>query len=292
MTASSITSARARLTRASDAYFNGDKPLLSDAAFDALLAEVRAMEAANPELVTPDSPTQTIGAPPREDRIEHPRPMLSLGNAIGEAELEAWHEHVVRLVGDAPALVREFKVDGVACSLIYEHGVLVRAATRGDGRVGRDITAAARAMGAIPERLGLPDAPAVLEVRGEIHLPGRGAAAAAAALRAKPLKVGTCPNSAAHAALSFFAYSMPNPPAGVATQSELLAWLEAAGFAVNHPVHVADLADAWRLYRAWLAERELLGFDTDGIVLKLEHLDLQALAGEGRQAPRWAIALK
>src|SRR5438445_11840942 len=154
-----------------------DAPEISDAAFDALMEELRALEAAHPELVTPDSPTQRVGAPPAEGfrAVTHPQPMLSLANAFDEDELRAWYKRVITNLGTATAdLVCELKLDGAAISLVYERGVFVRGATRGDGVRGEDITPNLRTVRSLPLRLREDaDPPEFVEVRGEVFLPVR-----------------------------------------------------------------------------------------------------------------------
>src|SRR2546426_3587084 len=154
-----------------------DAPEIADAAFDALMEELRALEAAHPELVPPDSPTQRVGAPPAEGfrPVTHPQPMLSLANAFDEEELRAWHKRVRAGLGDRPVeFVCELKFDGAAISLVYEQGVFVGGATRGDGVRGEDITPNLRTVRSLPLRLRREaDPPEFVEVRGEVYLPIR-----------------------------------------------------------------------------------------------------------------------
>jgi DNA ligase (NAD+) len=158
-------------------YYVLDDPEVSDAEYDSLLGELRDIEAANPELLTPDSPTQRVGAKPLDkfEHVQHLQPMLSLGNARDEGELEAWVERnearlkKERVEDAAIRFVTEPKIDGLAISLVYEDGVLVRGATRGDGEIGEDVTQNLRTIKAIPLRID--DAPRLLEVRGEVYLP-------------------------------------------------------------------------------------------------------------------------
>jgi DNA ligase (NAD+) len=148
---------------------------VSDAEYDDLMKELRALEERFPELVTPDSPTQRVGATPTDlfAPVQHRTPMLSLDNAFSREELEAWATRVERGVGSGAEYSCELKIDGVACALTYEDGVLTKGATRGDGRTGEDITANARTVRSVPQRLPMKDPPAYLEVRGEIYLPVR-----------------------------------------------------------------------------------------------------------------------
>ncbi len=150
-----------------------DDPEVSDAEYDDLMKELRALEERFPELVTPDSPTQRVGGTPADlfAPVEHRTPMLSLDNAFSREEIEAWAARVERGVGSGASYSCELKIDGVAVALTYEDGVLTKGATRGDGRIGEDITANVRTVRSVPQRLQLKDPPAYLEVRGEIYLP-------------------------------------------------------------------------------------------------------------------------
>ena len=151
-----------------------DDPEVSDAEYDELIGELRALEERFPELITPDTPTQRVGAAPAAlfRPVQHRAPMLSLANTFSEEELQAWAARVERgLAGATPTFVCELKIDGVACALTYEDGVLTQAATRGDGRTGEDITANVRTLKAIPRKLRTDTPPAVIEVRGEVYFP-------------------------------------------------------------------------------------------------------------------------
>jgi DNA ligase (NAD+) len=150
-----------------------DDPEVSDAEYDDLMKELRALEERFPELVTPDSPTQRVGGTPTDlfAPVEHRTPMLSLDNAFSREEIEAWAARVERGVGSGASCSCELKIDGIAVALTYEGGVLTKGATRGDGRIGEDITANVRTVRTVPQRLQLKDPPAYLEVRGEIYLP-------------------------------------------------------------------------------------------------------------------------
>jgi DNA ligase (NAD+) len=292
-----------------------DAPTVSDAEYDALMRELRAIEAEHPELITPDSPTQRVGAAPSEKfaKVRHPVPMLSLANAFDEADLRAWRERALRLLGDETplAFVAEPKIDGLAIALTYENGRLVRGATRGDGEVGEDVTANLRTIPSIPLALHEPgDAwsiPASIEVRGEVYMriadfeslnerlaaDGERVAAnprngAAGSLRQKD------PTVTAGRPLRFFAYAI-GPINGVQPRSqwEALALLRALGFPVNGDARrFEQFDDALAYCREWMTRRDILPYEADGIVLKVDSLDHQRDLGVVGRDPRWAIAFK
>jgi len=177
---------RRAIAEADHRYYILDRPTLSDGEYDDLMRELRGLEAADPSLVTPDSPTQRIGVAASSGfaEVEHLQPMLSLANARNDAEFEAWSERLGRLIGEEPyQLVTEPKVDGLAISLVYEDGIFVRGATRGNGVVGEDVTPNLRTVRAIPLRLAGEPAPPVVEVRGEVYLPLEGSRSPPAASR-------------------------------------------------------------------------------------------------------------
>ena len=165
------------IAEADHRYYILDQPTLSDGEYDDLMRELRALEADDPSLVTPDSPTQRVGVVSGSGfaEVEHLQPMLSLANARNDAEFEAWSERLGRLIGEEPyQLVTEPKVDGLAISLVYENGIFVRGATRGNGVVGEDVTPNLRTVRSIPLRLAGEPAPPLVEVRGEVYLPLEG----------------------------------------------------------------------------------------------------------------------
>ncbi|MGZ8578981.1 MAG: DNA ligase LigA-related protein, partial [Actinomycetota bacterium] len=170
---------RTEINHHSYRYHVLDDPEVSDAEYDDLIRELVELEDRFPVLVTPDSPTQRVGGPPADlfAPVIHRAPMLSLDNAFSFEELDAWGLRIERALGAVPDMACELKIDGVACALTYEDGVLMRAATRGDGRVGEDITANVRTVRGVPPRLLLDDPPAVIEVRGEMYLPVKAFAA-------------------------------------------------------------------------------------------------------------------
>ena len=306
---------RRLLSHAAHAYYVLDAPELEDPVYDRLYRELLELEAAHPELITPDSPTQRVGGTPAAafSSVEHRIPLLSLDNAFSSEELEAWYGRLLKVLdreaGTALPMVGELKIDGNALALSYENGLLVRAATRGDGERGEEITANVRTIASVPLRLLLPHPPAWLEVRGEALIPD----ATFAAINAERVErdeapfanprnacAGTLrqldPKVVAARRLDFFAYTLhlpPDPPQGPRSQWECLQWLQRAGFKVNPNAELLpDLAAVEAFFSAWETGRRSLAYATDGVVVKLNDLRLQDAAGFTQKAPRWAIALK
>jgi DNA ligase (NAD+) len=294
-------------------YYVFDDPEIGDDAYDALISELREIESEHPDLLTPDSPTQRVGAKPLDkfEQVEHLQPMLSLGNARNEEELRAWEKRIRNLLvkqGVEEAELEyeiEPKIDGLAISLVYEDGVLVRGATRGDGEIGEDVTHNLRTVKAIPLRID--DAPALIEVRGECYLP-RSAFAKLNEQRAEAGEptfanprnsaAGTIrqldPEVAASRPLSMWSYSI-GAVEGVEfeTQSESLEWLREHGFRVNPDVAVeSDLEAVVARCRWWEERRDSLDYETDGAVVKVNDLALQRDLGVVGREPRGAIAWK
>ncbi|MGH2741300.1 MAG: NAD-dependent DNA ligase LigA [Thermoleophilaceae bacterium] len=294
-------------------YYVLDDPEVSDADYDALLNELRDLEAEHPELRTPDSPTQRVGAEPLDkfEQVRHLQPMLSLANARDEEELAAWvlrsERYLARQgveMGDV-RFVTEPKIDGLAISLVYQDGVLVRGATRGNGEIGEEVTQNLRTIGAIPLRI--EDAPPLLEVRGEAYMP----LAAFAKLNEQRAEAGEPtfanprnsaagsirqldPQLAAARPLSMWCYGV-GALEGLSfeTHSESLAWLGEHGFRVNRDVEVHDAVDeVVAACRAWEERRDRLDFEIDGVVVKVDDLDLQRQLGVVGREPRGAIAWK
>ena len=306
---------RRLLSHAAHAYYVLDAPELEDPVYDRLYRELLELEAAHPELITPDSPTQRVGGTPAAafSSVEHRIPLLSLDNAFSSEELEAWYGRLLKVLdrepGTALPMVGELKIDGNALALSYENGLLVRAATRGDGERGEEITANVRTIASVPLRLQLDAPPAWLEVRGEALIPDATFAAINAeraerdeAPFANPRNAcaGTLrqldPKVVAARRLDFFAYTLhlpPDPPQGPRSQWECLQWLQRAGFKVNPNAELLpDLAAVEAFFSAWDTGRRSLAYATDGVVVKLNDLRLQDAAGFTQKAPRWAIALK
>ena len=301
---------REQINHHSYRYHVLDDPEVSDAEYDELVNELRRLEDAFPELITPDSPTQLVGAPPTDlfAPVQHRAPMLSLDNAFSFAELQAWSERVARgLGGPAEGFICELKIDGVACALTYERGRLVRAATRGDGRTGEDITANVRTVEGVPHRLAIDDPPAVVEIRGEMYLPVKafeelnerlGAAeqrtfanprnAAAGSLRQKDPKV------TASRPLRLWVHSF-GAAEGVSFDSHLdfLEWSAKAGLPVPPTTErERTVADVEAFLTRWEDQRHSVDWEIDGVVIKVDLVDQQRTLGATSHAPRWAIAFK
>lgn len=304
---------RRLLNAAAHAYYVLDAPLMEDPVYDRLYRELLELESAEPALRSPDSPTQRVGGTPAEGfrSVRHRIGLLSLDNAFNTTELEAWYARLLKVLdrepGTALPMVGELKIDGNALALSYEHGLLVRAATRGDGEQGEEITANVRTIGAVPLRLQLEPAPAWVEVRGEALIPDTTfaaingeRAARGEALFANPRNAcaGTLrqldPKVVAARRLDFFAYTL-HLPEGEAPPSQwaALEWLRRAGFKVNPNAELLpDLQAVEGFFQRWDGGRRQLPYATDGVVVKLNDLDLQDAAGFTQKAPRWAIALK
>ncbi|MGD9903724.1 MAG: NAD-dependent DNA ligase LigA [Vicinamibacterales bacterium] len=291
-------------------YFVADDPEISDAAFDALMQELKGLEAAHPGLVTAESPTQRVGGRPAEGfaTVVHAAPMQSLDNAFGRDELEAFDERVRKGLDrqGAVSYVAELKIDGLSLALTYEDGRLVRGATRGDGERGEDVTANVKTIRALP--LQLRDAPpGRLEVRGEAFLPVEAfrrtndeRAAAGLPLYANPRNTAAGamrnldPAQVASRGLRAFVYALVSdgePPA--ATHGELLATLARWGLPVErHWTACAGLDPVWAFCEHWAARRHDLPFEIDGVVVKVDRLADRQLLGATSKFPRWAIAFK
>jgi DNA ligase (NAD+) len=293
-------------------YYELDEPEISDAEYDALLNELREIEAENPDLITPDSPTQRVGAAPAEKfrPVRHLQPMLSLANARNEEELLAWNQRVRNLLArerDEIELeyVTEPKIDGLAISLLYEDGRLVRGATRGDGEVGEDVTHNLRTIQDVPTRVD--GAPGLLEVRGEAYLPRsvfarlneeRAAAGEPTFANPRNAAAGSIrqldPNVAASRPLSVWAYSIGALDGlSFATHKQSLDWLAEKGFPVSPHVELHSAIDETvAACRAWEERRDSLDFETDGAVVKVNDLQTQRDLGVVGREPRGAIAWK
>ena len=308
-----ITWLRTEIARHNALYYIQDAPNISDAEYDALLHELIALEASNPELITDDSPTQRVGAPLSGGFAEvvHGRPMLSLANAFSPAELAEFDNRVKRFLElDITANVQyccELKLDGLAVSLTYENGLLSRAATRGDGTTGEDITANVRTIRSIPLRLSLENCPEICEIRGEVYLPhaefkrindlrdaegeptfANPRNAAAGSLRQQDPRI-TANRRLAAAFYSIGQSSSPEP----GSQLALLEWLRSAALQTDSHVKLCDGIDEVIAHiGSWEQLRGDLPYDTDGMVVKVNDANLQRRLGSVARAPRWAIAYK
>jgi len=301
---------REEIHRALIAYHVDDDPVMSDAAYDALYDELVALEAAHPELVTPDSPTQRVGAPPSSkfEKVRHRRPMGSLEKVTTEDTVVKWAEDVRKRLGEGEevAYVLEPKIDGLAINLTYDGGSLARGATRGDGVEGEDVTPNLRTIRTVPLRM-LGDAPALVEVRGEVYMPLSGFNELNERLLAEEKKPTPNPRNAAAGSLrqkdstitaarplSFWAYGIgASEGLELATHWETLAWLRERGFPTNPFVErIESVAEVVERCRAWEHRRTELDYEIDGIVIKVDSLDQQRRLGALHQRPRWARAFK
>ncbi|MEJ2014580.1 MAG: NAD-dependent DNA ligase LigA [Limibacillus sp.] len=294
-------------------YYQKDDPEISDADYDRLRQRNEAIEAHFPKLVRDDSPSKRVGAAPSSEfsEVRHAVPMLSLGNAFSRADVEDFLARIRRFLDlpseDALDILAEPKIDGLSCSLRYEKGALIQAATRGDGRSGEDVTANVRTSESVPETLSGPRIPEVLEVRGEVFMERQAFQALNERREAKGEKLFANPRNAAAGSLrqldsritaerplSFLAYAWGeiSEPLG-ATMMEARERLEALGFTVNGPAELCKGADALLDYHARiLAARPEMAHEIDGVVYKVDRLDLQERLGFVSRAPRWAIAHK
>ncbi len=287
-----------------------DNPTISDREFDLLYRELVELEKEHPDLVSSDSPTQRVGAEPQERfrKVAHREPMLSLANAFDEDELQAFYGRVTKqLEMDEIGLVTELKIDGVAVSLTYRNGRLHHGATRGSGLEGEDVTSNLRTIRSLPLRLREEPHPSTAEIRGEIYFPLSGFervnrqrseegeapfanprnAAAGALRQLDPAVTATRP-------LAFFAYSLGHTEGlGFASQGEVLQQLIGWGFPVNphHRSH-AGLASVIEYCQSWEEQRDSIDYEVDGVVVKVDRLDLQDRLGAVSREPRWAIAYK
>jgi DNA ligase (NAD+) len=301
-------SLREQIEEANYRYYVLDDPQITDAEFDSLFRELVKLESAHPELRTPDSPTQRVGAAASERfaPFEHARPMLSLANAVSPDELRAFDERARKIAGAEVAYVCELKIDGLAIALDYRKGSLTRGGTRGDGRVGEEVTANLRTIRTIPLRLRMTrGAPEFLEVRGEVYLRKSDFERLNRARERENLPVFANPRNAASGGvrqldpaltgqrrLSFFAYQLVADE-GLRTQWEGLRKLEALGLPVNPNVERADGIEEVLAYcRRWEDRRDELDYEIDGVVVKVDNLAVQQRLGVVARDPRWAIAFK
>jgi DNA ligase (NAD+) len=306
------------------AYYERDAPVIPDADYDGLVRELRALEADHPDLITPDSPTATVGGArsPLFAPVEHRVRMMSLDNVMDLDELRAWGARTSKRLADlgveeSARYVCELKIDGLAVSVRYEGGRLVRAATRGDGRVGEDVTANVSRIDQVPAVLA-DGAPEVLEVRGEIYMPvesfdrlrarteAENAELLANGRRPRPVPVNPRnagagslrqkdPEVTAGRGLSWWCYQLgevigADPPP---SHSGALEWLARLGLPVNPLTEVFDdLDQVYDFCRQWVQRRHELPYEIDGVVIKIDDLGVQTAMGATSKAPRWAIAFK
>jgi DNA ligase (NAD+) len=308
-----IATLRVTIAHHNQRYYDADEPEIADAEYDLLAIELRRLESEHPELVTADSPTQIIGGVTSAQftEVTHLQPMMSLDNVFDADELEKWWKRNEKLIGSETAaktkFVCELKIDGLAMSLLYRDGVFERAATRGDGKVGEDVTDNVRTIAAVPKRM-VDSAPTMLEVRGEVFMPRdafealnnrrREAAepifanprnSAAGSLRQKD------PSVTASRELSFLSYQLGAIEGGpeFSSHADTLAFLADAGFPVSPEIKVVgSLTEVIAFCAHWQHNRHDLPYDIDGAVIKVDDLRQREELGSTAKAPRWAIAMK
>ena len=295
-------------------YYAKDAPVISDAAFDSLMEELRALETAHPQLIDPSSPTQRVGGYVGDQfaPVVHEQRMYSLDDAMNFGELDAWIDRVVEYWGEFPEMDCELKIDGSGIALTYENGVLVRAATRGDGTTGEDVTVNIRTIKDVPLRLSLEGMKGLaregaLELRGEVYMPKKSFETLNAAARDNGKQPFANPRNAAAGSLrqkdpkitagrdlSTFIYAIADEAAIEAPgQLELLDWLRTSGFHVNPDVARCTSREEVRAFcEEALRRREALPYEIDGVVVKVNSFRQQASMGYTARAPRWAIAYK
>ena len=303
-----VASLRHQIEEANYHYYVQDNPVLTDAEYDQLMRELQQIEQEHPELQSPDSPTQRVGAGPVQDvpQHRHPLPMLSLANARSEQELRDWHRRAQNILPNATfSYVCELKIDGLSLALTYEQGQLVIGATRGDGMVGEDWTPNVRTIRTIPQRLRGDKIPAKVEIRGEIYMPIKSFEdlnaqitdahlfanprnAAAGSLRQKDPRITATRN------LSFFGYQIGYVEGlNISTQWEALQLIREWGFPVNPNISQAhSLEEVTEYCNKWEQERFDLPYEIDGVVIKINDRDQQEELGTVARDPRWAIAFK
>jgi DNA ligase (NAD+) len=306
--AARVAELREEIRHHEHAYYVLDQPEISDAEYDALFLELRRTEEERPALVTPDSPTQRVGGDASEQfaKVRHRSPMLSLQNAFDEAEIRAFDKRVRAAIGDQVTYCAELKIDGLAISLTYEKGRLQRAATRGDGTVGEDVTANIRTIRSVPLTItplkGLPD---LFEVRGEVYFPiaafeklNREVEASGRTRYVNPRNTAAGsvrqidPNVTASRDLQTFMYTL-DPGGPTRSQWEVLGALEKMGFCVNkHRRRLSSIDEVIEYHAEWQRRRHELEHEIDGIVVKVDGFPQQLELGFVARSPRWAIAFK
>jgi len=291
-------------------YYVLDSPEISDAEYDELMKELKQLEAEHPGLVTPDSPTQRIGAPPVEafGVVEHPEPLLSLANAFSYVDLAAWYRRVSNLLsGRLFDLVCEPKIDGLAVALTYVDGLLVTGATRGDGYRGENITQNLKTVRSIPLSVSR-EAPPRFEVRGEVYLPKAGFKKLNEERAREELPLFANPRNAAAGSvrqldsgitarrpLDIWIYGLgwAEGKAVPDTHWEIMQWLKSLGFKINPKIAlVRTLDEVEKYHQSWVESREKSPYEADGIVAKINSIALQQELGNVAHEPRWAIAYK
>ncbi|HKB33727.1 MAG TPA: NAD-dependent DNA ligase LigA [Candidatus Dormibacteraeota bacterium] len=306
--AARVVELREEIRRHEHAYYVLDQPEVSDAEYDALFLELRRIEEERPALVTPDSPTQRVGGEASDQfaKVRHRSPMLSLQNAFDEGEIRAFDKRVRAAIGDQVTYCAELKIDGLAINLTYEKGRLQRAATRGDGTVGEDVTANIRTIRSVPLTItplkGMPD---LFEVRGEVYFPiaafeklNREVEASGRPRYVNPRNTAAGsvrqidPNVTASRDLQTFMYTL-DPGGPARSQWEVLGALEKMGFRVNkHRRRLSSIDEVIEYHAEWQRRRHELEHEIDGIVVKVDGFPQQLELGFVARSPRWAIAFK
>ncbi|OGO31623.1 MAG: DNA ligase (NAD(+)) LigA [Chloroflexi bacterium RBG_16_56_11] len=305
-----IEKLRSEINQHNYRYYVLDSPEISDGAFDSLMRELKSLEEQYPQFLTPDSPTQRVGAAPVEafGVVAHRQPLLSLGNVFSHDELMAWYTRTARLIGDTPLdFVGEHKIDGLAVALTYVDGRFNTGATRGDGYRGENITQNLRTIRSIPLTV-TGGAPPSFEVRGEVYLSRKGfhrlnqeRAAEGLPLFANPRNAAAGsvrqldPRITAQRPLDIYIYMLgwADGKATPSTHWETMEWLKSLGFKVNpNNRRLKDIADIERYYQEWEEKRKGLTYEADGIVAKINQLNLHEELGDIGHEPRWAIAYK
>ena len=288
------------------AYYVLDEPIVSDAVYDQYLRELLELEEQYPSLILPDSPTQRVGGKPLEgfQKVRHRTPMLSLSNAFSTEDLKEFDRRIRELVGEDFRYVCELKIDGLAVSLLYEDGKLVRGATRGDGTIGEDITANIRTIRSIPLRLKKN---VTLEVRGEAYMPKSSFQALNEARKEQQLELFANPRNAAAGSLrqldpqiaasrqlSVFIYGLGNPEElGIQSHSEALEYMKDLGFSMNRETTICEtIGEVETFIQTWTEKRQELPYEIDGIVIKVDRYDQQEELGFTAKSPRFATAYK
>ena len=301
---------REEINRHNRLYYVLDRPEISDADYDLLMRELRALEEQHPELVTPDSPTHRVGAPPAEGftEVQHPVPMLSLSNAFNDEELGAWHRRATALLDGAEFdMVCELKIDGLAVALTYRDGILVHGATRGDGYRGEDVTRNLRTIRSIPLSVP-PEAPRAFEVRGEVYFPRSQFDRLNEERAAQGLPTYANPRNTAAGSLrqldsritaqrplGIFVYGLGYAEGGDMPDNhwDTMEMLSSFGFRVSsHNAVCRTIDEVEAYYRRWLDGLERLDYAADGVVVKVNSLRYQDALGFVGREPRWATAYK
>ncbi|MDM8527390.1 NAD-dependent DNA ligase LigA [Anaerolineales bacterium HSG24] len=299
-------------------YHTLDDPIISDVEYDKLFHELRQIEENHPELITPDSPTQRVGSEPLDsfEKVTHLLPMTSLGNAFDDADAQNWLDRVIRRLPDwydvnDIEFVVEPKIDGLAVAMVYENGTLVQAATRGNGRIGENVTANIRTINVVPLRIPAEkeklSPPERIEIRGEVYMPLNAFNAFNQQQLQKGERVYANPRNSAAGSLrqldskitaqrplSFFAYAIGYVEgAEVRTHGDALDYMQALGHPINSDIlRTKDFDEVLSFIHQWMEKRDQLDYDADGAVIKINDLTLQKYLGVVGNTPRWAIAYK